>query len=115
MRPGDTARGNALDAALVEHAKNASPLPGIEEPAARATLVEQLVESIRRPEFVGVLVKRKMDKRRGDPSNSDFDPLRAAVLRNRAGDIDDACWLVFLATHFGRHRSTSWNLVRAIY
>src|SRR6202011_1828724 len=51
----------------------------------------------------------------GDPSNSDFDPLRAAVLRNRAGDIDDACWLVFLATHFGRHRSTSWNLVRAIY
>jgi Alpha-glutamyl/putrescinyl thymine pyrophosphorylase clade 3 len=115
MRPRDKKRAAVLDAAFIEHGKNTRLLPGIQDPAARATLVEQLIESIRRSEFLEVLVGREMSKRRDDPSAPEFDPLRAAVVRNRAGDVDDACWLVFLATHFGRNLRTSWSLVRAFY
>jgi len=37
------------------------------------------------------------------------------VLHNRRGDPDEAYWLVFLATHFGKHAEDGWRLARDVY
>jgi hypothetical protein len=90
-------------------------LPGIEDQVARAVLVEQIIESLRRIEFVHFVRDNKIDPRRADPSSKLFDPIRAAASRLRQGDSDEAFWLVFLATHFGKHTKHGWELVRAVY
>jgi hypothetical protein len=77
--------------------------------------VEQLVESIRRLKFVAVLRTRKLSDRRADPDDELFDPLRAAILRQRQGDIEESFWLVFLSVHFGKNPRGGWRYVREIY
>jgi hypothetical protein len=44
-----------------------------------------------------------------------FDPLKAAILYHRNGDQDEAFWLVFLSTHFGKHPQAGWSYVRKVY
>lgn len=46
---------------------------------------------------------------------SAFDPLKGAILKRRAGDHDEACWLVLLSVHFGRNRTTGWQLAGDFY
>jgi hypothetical protein len=74
-----------------------------------------MVESLRRIEFVHVVRDGKIDPRRADPSSELFDPIRAAAFWMRKGDFDEAFWLVFLATHFGKHIKHGWGLTRAVY
>lgn len=112
MRPKDAAVGRALDKKLLSFAKF---LPGIQHPKSRASLVEQIVESLRRIRYVAVIREKKLSDLCADPSEDCFDPLKAAVLWERRGRTDEAFWLVFLAVHFGKHRSTSWRLVRNVY
>jgi len=57
----------------------------------------------------------KIDPRRADPSSHLFDPIRAAAFRMRKGELDEAFWLVFLSTHFGKHVRYGWELTRAVY
>lgn len=44
-----------------------------------------------------------------------FDPVRAAVLRDRQACIEEAFWLVFLSVHFGKHPRTGWGYAREVY
>lgn len=44
-----------------------------------------------------------------------FDPLKAALLHFREGNIDEAYWLVFLFAHFGRHRKSDYLYARSVY
>jgi hypothetical protein len=104
-----------LDAKLRDFTRNHRALPGIDDPAARTAFLEQVIESLRRIEFARFLVDEDFDERRTDPSEEIFDPLRAAVFWARRGDMDEACWLVFLFVHFGRHPKDRWRLVRDIY
>ena len=102
-RLGDTSRGAALDAKLIEFDADVEALLGIKSGTARAVLVEQMVESLRRIEFVHAVRDGKLDPRRADPSSELFDPVRAAAFRMRKGELDEAFWLIFLSTHFGKH------------
>lgn len=77
--------------------------------------VEQLVDSIRRNEFVLGLAVRDISARRSQPDDPMFDPIRAAVHLDSNGEHDEACWLIFLATHFGKHRQDQWRLVGEVY
>jgi hypothetical protein len=79
-----------LAVALDRFARGVHPLPGIDNPAARSTFVEQLVESIRRVRYVPAMARRPICQARADPSSELFDPLRAAVLHQRRGEIDEA-------------------------
>lgn len=90
-------------------------LPGVATAARREALVEQFVDSIRRIDFVHRLRTAQIDDARCDPTSPIFDPLRAAVLKHRAGNLDEAFWLVFLATHCGRHLTDHWALTRTLY
>ncbi len=114
MRPSDRQTAERLEAELLSFA-NTRPLLGIIAPAQREAFVEQLIESIRRIKYISVMLRRNLDPQRMDPSSSLFDPLRAAALQKRQGNVEEAFWLVFLSVHFGKHRATGWRLARDVY
>jgi hypothetical protein len=92
-----------------------SPLLGVLDAAARVSLARQMIDSLHRIEFVQRLGERDQDPRRMDPASELFDPVRAAYLHDRAGNKDEAAWLIFLSTHFGFHRRNKWELTRLVY
>lgn len=115
MRDRDAARANQLESALLAFNDDVKALPGIAQFDNRLALVEQFLESIRRVQYVHVIREKAHSALRANPQSSLFDPLKAAALHRIQGNIDEACWLVFLATHFGKHRPTGWRLVRDVY
>ena len=115
MRPADRARAARLSEGFIVHDAQVRPLPGIWPLGQLACLVEQLVESRRRIEFIHHIRDGQHDPRRMDPATPLFDPLRASVLLHRQGETDEAYWLVFLAVHFGKHARDGWRLARDVY
>jgi hypothetical protein len=115
MRPRDRELAQRLEAGLLSFDGERRPLPGIHDPMTRSTLLEQLVESIRRVKYVSVIREQKLSAQRADPNDELFDPLKAAILYQRQGQIDEAFWLVFLFVHFGKHRQAGWRYIRNIY
>ena len=113
MRPKDRPRARQLAGRLRAFART-RPLPGIRDHANREAFLEQLVESIRRIEYISLVRTRNVSHLRADPSSNLFDPLKAAVLRQRQGQIDEAFWLVFLSVYFGKSWRTGWPLERSI-
>lgn len=114
MRERDRDEAQALSAALRRYEATFGALPGIAADAARETLIEQIVESRRRVRYYGYLVDAPLGAERMVPG-ARFDPLKAAVLRHRRGELDEACWLIFLFVHFGRHRRAKWRYARDVY
>jgi hypothetical protein len=104
-----------LDAYLIRFSAEHRRLPGIEEERFRKVLVRQLVDSERRVRFVLTIRDRDISELRADPESEIFDPLRAAALKMRGGERDEAYWLIFLATHFGKSARSGWRLVRDVY
>ncbi|CAD0359758.1 hypothetical protein [Xanthomonas hortorum] len=104
-----------VDDAITRAENKGLQAPGIDDPAARRALCMQIIESIRRVQFVINLKHRKISALRADPNTTIFDPLRAACVHMAAGNIDEAAWLVFLSTHFGHRPVTKWNLVKCFY
>lgn len=91
------------------------PVPGL-DPGRRESLVGQIVESMRRDVYYYLLLTRDLSPKSTDPSDElRFDPLKAAILHHRAGDVEEAFWLTFLSTHFGKNRRGGWNSARRVY
>ncbi len=108
-------RVSSVSSLLIRFSKEVNELPGIGEKLARESLAEQIVESCRRVEFVYSIKERRISPRRKNPEDDLFDPIRAAILHDMEGNKDEAFWLIFLSTHFGKHRKTEWLLVRDVY
>lgn len=104
-----------FDAALRAYEDAHGPLPGIVQDERRVVLVEQLVESTRRNEYLTALQVRPGGPAVTDPDADAFSPLRAAILHERTGNRDEAFWLIFLFVHFGRHRESGWRLIADVY
>lgn len=86
-------------------------LAGIVDAAARATLVEQMISSLRRIEYVRAFRHRPaMSPSRIDPHSTFFDPLKGAFYLESKGQRDEAVWLAFIGTHFGKHSDDAWKL-----
>ena len=115
MRERDKQLGRRIEQSLYYHNKESRELLGIVPPENMKTLIEQIVDSVRRIKYIDVLRQRRLSHSRKDASDSNFDPLRAAILHYNAGDIDEACWLIFLSIHFGKHHITKRNLIRSFY
>lgn len=90
-------------------------LPGVQEPIRRDVYLRQLIDSIRRVRYVSVVANRDIHPNRADGLSAMFDPVRAAVLQHRSNHFDEACWLVFLFVHFGRHPGSGYRYVREVY
>ena len=90
-------------------------MPGIQPPENRDSLVAQMVDSIRRVEYVSTVRSRKVSKNRTNPHDNAFDPVRAAVWHQQHGNNEEASWLIFLSIHFGKALDTEWLLIKDIY
>lgn len=115
MRKNEASAIAHIRSALDEFERDVHPLPGITSAAARETLTRQLVDSVRRVTYARVIGKQDHSERRKDPADTMFDPLKAAVLHYRAGNLDEACWLVFLFVHFGKHRKGGYLYAQTVY
>ena len=115
MRAREQALVQQIQSTLVDLSAGPVPLPGIQNAARRAVYVQQLVDSIRRVRFISAIAARDIHPSRGDGLNEMFDPIKAAILRMRAGDIEEACWLVFLFVHFGKHAKSGYRYAREVY
>jgi hypothetical protein len=113
--PTRQARADQLDRDLQAFSANQRALPGVADPAARATLVKQMIASLRRLDYARIISTRQISPDRADPQSQLFDPERAAVHHFRAGRLDEAFWLVFLSTHFGKNLKHGWRMLRDVY
>ena len=104
-----------IEAGMEKFSADVFPLAGVARAAELRACAEQLVSSMRRVDYVRGLATRDLDDRRADPLHDLFDPLMAAALAVRRGDADEAWWLAFLATHFGKHTKDGWRLTRDFY
>lgn len=115
MRAHDRGLVEELEQRLIAYGNEDRPLPGIATAAARESFVGQLIDSIRRVQYVYAIRERDIAMSCSDPTSNHFDPLKAAIASQRRGDIEEAFWLVFLAIHFGKALRSGWRLARDIY
>jgi hypothetical protein len=113
IRPGDALEAELLREKLRYFESNIAPLPGLTD-QSREVLIAQIIESQRRVRYL-LTVRETNHTNALNPQSGCFDPLKGAVLCNRAGDFEEACWLVFLSVHFGRHRRYGWALSACFY
>jgi hypothetical protein len=115
MKPRDRELAQQIETSLLYFGKEIRALPGIENDESRNVLVEQLLDSIHRVRYVSVVRKRNISLRRADPKDGLFDPLKAAILHQRDGNVEEAFWCVFLFVHFGKNELAGWRYAREIY
>lgn len=115
MWPSRQPIARRLEADLATFSANQRVLPGVADPAAGATFAMQMVASLRRIDYSDIIRTRDINPDRADPNSPSFDPEKAAVYQMRAGSTDEAFWLVFLMTHFGRNLIHGWQRLREVY
>lgn len=115
MNDRDKEEARRIASVLQELHQGSGLLPGVAGSDERWCLACQIVDSLRRIRFAHFLRDKNHSSACAVPYSGCFDPLKAAVLANRRGDLDEAWWLVFLATHFGKHAVDKWQLVEAVY
>ncbi len=115
IRPGDRALARCLDDKLDTFHHTTRNLPGIQPPERSEAFLAQVVESVRRVRYVATIKERDISERRAEPNDELFDPLKAAILFQRQGELDEAFWMVFYFVHFGKHRLSGWRYARRVY
>lgn len=113
--PAHRERRQTLLDSLARYEVAHGALPGIVDPVWRETLVAQLISSLRRIEYIRMLHAKMIDGRRLDPASSLFDPLQGSLLLSRKGEADEAIWLAFIGTHFGKHLKDGWKLPALVF
>ncbi|SHH48958.1 hypothetical protein SAMN04488109_4018 [Chryseolinea serpens] len=114
MRPGDLALAKELGRKLRKFSKKVS-LPGILDDENLVCLIEQIVDSIRRIKYIKLISGFEISTINIDTNSNLFDPIKGAIYHFNSGNFDEACWLIFLAIHFGKNKRTGWTLARLVY
>lgn len=115
MRPGDILMIQEIEEKLSIFSKSVKSLPGVRSGANRSCLARQIVDSIRRIKYFSTIRDKVIDESIINPSVSSFNPIKAAIWHENNGNFDEAFWLIFLATHFGKNKKTGWGLLRNVY
>lgn len=105
---------NRIREVLVEYV-DVWALPGLEDEDAKECFIAQLIDSVRRVNYYATIDSRDISENRLNPASQSFDPLRAAILHKKRGNINEAFWLAFLTVHFGRNLHTGWRLLTDVY
>lgn len=113
IRPSDNALVASLKQKLSTYTKY--ELQGIDESEVFDCFIEQVIDSVRRIKYVKTILTKPLSAVVADVNSPAFDPLKAAVWHIRQNNFDEAFWLVFLATHFGKNKRTGWGLMKAVY
>lgn len=115
MRIKNQTKTNQLSLQLDTFSATKVPLVGMSSANRKSTLIAQIVDSIRRTEYLLQVSIRSSSASLSTPYSGSFQPLAGASAMYKAGQVDDAYWLVYLATHFGKHKQDGWNLTEDIY
>lgn len=115
MRPRDILLYQTLEQELINYSNNERELVGVASPQYRDILIQQIIDSMRRVEYVYTISDRAVCSARADPSSEMFDPLKASVYFRQHDQIEEAFWLAFLTVHFGKSGDSGWRLARDIY
>lgn len=115
MRPRERGLRTRILQALDDYEASGGDLSGISEADRREAYVQQLIASTRQRRYIEVTRSRPISPSRSDPLSPLFDPIKAAILHSRNGNVEEAAWLAFLATHFGRNRTHGWRYCAAVY
>ncbi|MEH3092644.1 MAG: hypothetical protein PGN20_11510 [Agrobacterium cavarae] len=110
-RQSDHAR---LIAGLEDHARKMRSLPGANDDETRFALAMQIVASLRREAYYQAVQQKTIAASKADPNSGNFDPERAVAYHLQQGNIEEACWLIFMMTHFARP-VTGWDRLRDVY
>ncbi len=100
---------------LTDHSRQKRRLIGIASQNSKEVLATQMVASIRRLEFTRICLSRDIHASRTDPYCDMFDPEKAAIFHSRAGNFEEAVWLIFLSVQFGKHKKYGWLRMRDVY
>ena len=102
--------------ARIDHFNHvAGPLPGLLTEERRRCWAEQIISSLRRISYIQELVHKPVAPARCDPHGPIFDPIRGALHFLRSGELDEAVWLTFIQTHFGKNEADGWKLAGNVY
>ena len=115
IRNEDRELARHIDEALIVFHQTIRSLPGVQDDHRRHTFLAQIIESTRRIRYVTRVTERDVSDRRVDPNDGMFDPLKAAIVFDRRGEIDEAFWMVFYFVHFGKHIRRGWKYASDIY
>jgi hypothetical protein len=115
MIPRDPALAGELREKLIAFDRDQIALPGIRLRGNLDCLLAQIVDSVRRVRYVEVIRDKHLSEIYADQNSRFFDPLKAASWRRQQGEIEEAFWLVFLLTHFGKNKFTGWQLMQGVY
>lgn len=99
---------------LAKYEREKGLLLGLVTADRRDALVLQIISSLRRVEYIRYIRARRISPDRCNPLHALFDPLKAAALYGAKGETDEAVWMVFVATHFGKHAIDQWRLAANI-
>ncbi len=88
---------------------------GLTNNLRKSVLAAQIVDSARRIAYLNLVSARSNSPNLHTPYSGSFQPLGGAAVFLRSGQVDDAYWLIYLATHFGKHVSDGWNLTEDFY
>lgn len=91
------------------------PLIGLNSQPEKDCFLYQLEDSIRRIQYVKTLSAKHHDPSCANPNHAIFNPISAASWHLANGNVDEAAWLVFLITHFGKNKRTGWRLLQDVY
>ena len=95
--------------------KNNFHLAGLTGHLRKPALLHQLIDSVRRIEYLNITSARSRSVNLYTPYSGSFSPFGGGAALQKRGRIDDAYWLVYLATHFGKHKADRWNLTEDFY
>ncbi|MEW8232256.1 MAG: hypothetical protein AB2745_18185 [Candidatus Thiodiazotropha endolucinida] len=115
MRKKDISTYNHLRNSLLSYDNKTNDLPGINSNKKLDVFIRQLIDSIRRIEYIYTIRSGDVNVRRTDPNDDIFDPIKSAIYFHRNNNINEAFWLAFLSIHFGKSLDSGWLLLRDIY
>ncbi|ARU28669.1 hypothetical protein [Cellvibrio sp. PSBB006] len=115
MRTADLDLYNLLSSQLENHVATVSHIPILEEKAYKDAFIRQLIDSIRRVKYVTITAEKNYSLNVADPYVSNFNPLKAALYHFKNNNLDEAVWLIFISTHFGKSKKSGWLLTQDFY
>ncbi|MCG8508987.1 MAG: hypothetical protein MI741_07135 [Rhodospirillales bacterium] len=115
VRIKDKKKFEEISSLLETFPNEVSPFVGLTGPESKFVLVAQLIDSIRRTEFLRIKSVRAKSASLYTPYSGSFEPFGGAAAMHKVGQVDDAYWLVYLASHFGKHKTDGWNLTEDFY
>lgn len=114
--PTREVRRQQIDVDLLQFSQNVSELLGLPTAVEREVLSRQIVASLRREDYFQIIQSRgNVEAFRADPHHHLFEAELGVVHLLGVGETDEAAWLIFLMTYFGKPETEGWRRLQDVY